>query len=82
MGAPGLRKCANDDCKAEFKRLGSGEIYTLPVTQPQAWGLPPHIKQKVVWLCAKCARSKQVEFDPEHFQVLIVSRSEQHLKSA
>ncbi len=74
MSCAELGKCANPSCHAEFKRLGSGEIYTLPVSRPQDWGLPPHSRQKVVWLCAKCAISKRVEFDQEHCQVLVVSR--------
>jgi hypothetical protein len=74
MRPPQIGKCANPDCRTEFKRLGTGKIFTLPVTEPQAWGLPPNIRQKVVWLCAKCAMSKEVEFDREHFQVQVVSR--------
>lgn len=82
MSASDLGKCANPDCRAEFKRLGSGEIYTLPVRRPQDWGLPPQSRQKVVWLCAKCAISKCVEFDQEHCQVLLVSRQQAHRRSA
>lgn len=82
MPAAVLGKCANPECKAEFKRLGTGRIYTLPVSNPLAWGLPPHIKQKVVWLCAKCATSNQVEFDKQHCQVLVVSRRHADRKSA
>lgn len=74
MRTPALGKCASPSCKAEFKRLGTGKIYTLPVTDPELWGLPEHIKQKVVWLCSKCARSKEVQFDSEHHQVLLVNR--------
>jgi len=82
MRSPGLKTCANQDCHAEFKRLGDGRIYTLPVSEPQAWGLPPQSKQKVVWLCSKCAMSKQVEFDREHHQVLVVSRERVQRRSA
>jgi|SRR5215472_8988752 len=72
MPASELGKCANPDCKAEFKRLGTGRIYTQAVSHPQAWGLPPHVKQKVVWLCSGCASTKHVEFDQQRCQVLIV----------
>jgi len=82
MRAPALGKCANPECKAEFKRLGTGKIYTLPVTEPQAWGLPANVKQKVVWLCSKCAMTRQVEFDQEHCQVLIVRRQRPQRESA
>jgi len=74
MRPPQIGKCANPDCRTEFKRLGTGKIFTLAVTQPQAWGLPPNVRQKVVWLCAKCAISKEVEFDRENLRVLVVSR--------
>lgn len=77
-----LGKCANPDCEAEFKRLGSGKIYTFPVSQPQAWSLPPHSKQKVVWLCSKCALTKELELDEQHFEVLVVSRQQSRRQSA
>jgi len=82
MRACGLRKCANSDCKAEFKRLGTGEIYTAPASHPEAWGLPPNVKQKVVWLCSQCALTKQVKFDQHHCKVLIVRRYQSHRQSA
>lgn len=82
MRPPQIGKCANPDCRAEFKRLGTGKIYTLPVTKPQAWGLPPSVKQKVVWLCAKCASGQEVEFDEQRFQVRVVRRPSSQQKSA
>jgi hypothetical protein len=82
MSATVLGKCANPECQAEFKRLGTGRIYSLPVTDPQAWGLPPHVKQKVVWLCSKCAATNHVEFDKQHCRVLVVSRLQFHRQSA
>lgn len=82
MRPPQIGKCANPGCQVEFKRLGTGKIYTLPVSQPQAWGLPAHSKQKVVWLCAKCALTKEVEFDREHFQIQVVSRQRAHRQTA
>jgi len=71
MRTPGLGKCANPVCKAEFKRLGTGRIYTLAVRNPQAWGLPLHSKQKVVWLCGQCAVTNEVQFDHDHHQVRV-----------
>lgn len=70
-----LGKCANPDCNAEFKRLGSGKIFTQGVSDPEAWGLPHNIRQKVVWLCSNCAMTKDVRFDQEHCQVVIVNRT-------
>jgi hypothetical protein len=82
MHASTLQKCANPECKAEFKRLGSGKLYTLAVTRPQAWGLPARIKQKVVWLCSRCALTREVEFDEQHGQVLLVPREGSRRQSA
>jgi hypothetical protein len=82
MPASSLGKCANPECQAEFKRLGTGKLYTLPVTRPQAWGLPTRIKQKVVWLCSRCARTHDVEFDKQHCQVLLVHREKSHRQTA
>ena len=82
MPAPELGKCANPECNAEFKRLGTGRIYTLPVRDPVAWGLPRHTRQKVVWLCAQCAAANQVEFDKQHCQVLVVGRRHSQRQSA
>jgi hypothetical protein len=82
MRPPRIEKCANPDCRVEFKRLGTGKIYTLAVTQPQAWGLPANIKQKVVWLCSQCVSTKEVEFDEQHFQVRVVSRQRSQRQTA
>jgi hypothetical protein len=82
MRKAGLGKCANPDCSAQFKRLGTGKIYTSPVKQPQVWGLPPHLKQKVVWLCAKCAASHEVLFDQQRCQVLVVDHGRVQKRSA
>ncbi len=77
-----LRKCANPNCGCEFKRLGTGRIYTLQVRDPRSWGLPEHVKQKVVWLCDECDRYKKIRFDHEHCQVLVVNRQERLRKTA
>ena len=82
MRAPRLGKCANQECTAEFKRLGTGKIYTLPVSKPAAWGLPPNVKQKVVWLCGKCALTNEVQFGREHYQVLVIARNRIYRQSA
>jgi hypothetical protein len=77
-----LGKCANPECRCEFKRMGTGRIYTLHVSDPQRWGLPAHTKQKVVWLCAKCDHHKKVQFDHEHAQVLVINRHAHFRQSA
>jgi hypothetical protein len=75
-------KCANPECQAEFKRLGTGRIYTLQVNKPLAWGLPAQIKQKVAWLCQNCALTYEVEFDQQHCQVLLVRRERSEQQTA
>lgn len=71
-----LGKCISPDCKAEFKRMGTGKIYSLHVSEPQRWGMPAHTRQIVVWLCSSCAAKKRVRFDRNHCQVLVVSKHE------
>ena len=82
MRAARVERCVNPQCEAEFKRLGTGKLYTLPVSRPQAWGLPAHVKQMVVWLCSKCAVTREVEFDTQRCEVVIVSRERSHRQSA
>lgn len=77
-----LGKCANHDCPSEFRRLGTGEIYSIPVEDPQRWGLPAHVRQKVAWLCSKCAQAKKIKFDRVHGQVLVVTRHGRHGRAA
>ena len=82
MPISAVGKCVNPECNAEFKRLGTGQIYSFPVHKPLTWGLPPHVKQKVVWLCGKCAMTKQVKLDQQRCQVLITERARVHKRSA
>jgi|HubBroStandDraft_6_1064221.scaffolds.fasta_scaffold1914636_1 hypothetical protein len=82
MAASVIGKCVNPGCEAEFKRLGTGKIYSFHVDKPLAWGLPPSVKQKVVWLCAKCATTKQVQFDQGRCEVLVTTRALVHKRSA
>ena len=83
MDTEKLGKCANPECNTEFKRLGTGRVYSIYVTEPVRWGLPPNIRQKVVWLCSSCAKTKQVHFDREQCRVLVVNKhTKYHQKSA
>lgn len=77
-----VAKCANPECTAEFKRMGTGRIYTHHVNRPEDWGLPPYVKQKVVWLCSKCDHHKKVVFDPEHARVVLINRRQHLARSA
>ena len=49
---------------------------------PSSLGLPPNVKQKVVWLCGKCAQSYKVVFDEQRCQVLVVNHERVHKRSA
>jgi len=82
MPTSAIWKCVNPGCAAEFKRLGTGKVYSFPVHKPLAWGLPPQAKQKVVWICGKCAMMKRVEVDEKRCQVLVTDRERVHKRSA
>ncbi len=70
-----ISKCANPECKRRFHRLGQGCLKVLPVTDPLAWGLPEHVKQKVVWICEVCSARYYVRFDRRRHSVQLISRS-------
>ncbi len=73
-GVPKLGKCANPECPTEFRRLGTGKIFTLRVNDPKAWGLPADVRQKVVWLCGKCSLTSEIAFDARQHQVRVVKK--------
>ncbi len=60
---PDIGKCANPDCKVKFHRMGNGVLTVLMVKDSSLWGLPPDIRQKVVWMCDKCASRFSVRLD-------------------
>lgn len=66
-----LQTCANPDCAAPFKKLDDGILFARAVEDPLAWGLPPGVKQKVVWLCAECAERFSLAFDGSRRQVVL-----------
>jgi len=67
--------CANPECKSKFVRLGAGELFVFSITDPQAWGLPSHVKQKVFWLCDGCCTKFYVRFDRRHHSAHIVHKA-------
>ncbi|HZU22270.1 MAG TPA: hypothetical protein VE998_05515 [Terriglobales bacterium] len=71
---PDLNTCAGPGCTQEFRRLGDGKLYAFTVDEPEKWGLPPHLKQKVVWLCSQCSASLYVRLDRRRFRVQVVHR--------
>lgn len=66
--------CINPDCNNKFLRLGKGHLSAYDVKDPAAWGLPPHVKQKVVWICEECSRTYYVRLDRRHYVVRLVHR--------
>ncbi len=76
MAVEKLGKCISPDCKSEFKRLGTGKIYSLHVNEPRRWGLSADTRQIVVWLCSSCAAKKRVKFDRARCQILVVNKHE------
>jgi hypothetical protein len=73
-GAPNLDSCTNPECTAKFKKLGDGVLFAETVDNPLAWGLPRGKKQKVVWLCAGCAKVFDLAFDASERQVVLHPR--------
>jgi len=69
-----VSKCAKPGCDSKFVRLGDGELFVFAITDPKAWGLPLHIKQKVLWLCDGCCEKYYVRFDRRHHLAQIVSK--------
>ena len=46
-----VAKCANPDCKTEFRRLGEGKLFVK--TLKKAVG-PTGLMQRAAWLCNRC----------------------------
>jgi hypothetical protein len=69
-----VSSCANPKCHSKFVRFGDGELYVFPIADPQAWGLPPEAKQKVLWLCERCRSALSISLDRSRHLVQVVSR--------
>lgn len=74
-----VEKCANHQCPEHFKTIAKGKLYVFPVTDPEAWGLPRGLRQKVVWLCEGCRKHFYVRFDQDSHSATVVERH-QHRK--
>ena len=68
--------CANPNCTSKFVRLGEGEVFVFPLTDPKEWGLPSHVKQKVFWLCDGCCPKYYIRLDRRHKSAQVVHRPE------
>ena len=73
-GIPDVSSCANSHCNQQFRRLGERKLYVFAVSDSEQWGLPAHLKQKVVWLCGGCAASLYVRLDRRRHRIQIVHR--------
>jgi hypothetical protein len=73
-GAPDVGKCANSECHHRFHRLGEGKVWAFSVSDPHAWGLPAHLRQKAVWLCDECAARMYVRLDRKHHSIQLVHK--------
>jgi hypothetical protein len=76
--SPDLRKCANPDCEQKFHRLGTGCLTVAHLSDPEAWGLPTHVKQKAVWLCEKCSARYLVRLDQKAHTIHLVHKHRGH----
>lgn len=66
--------CANPECQSKFVRFGEGELFVFAVNDPESWGLPLHVKQKVLWLCERCCSRYYVRFDRRHHSAQVIHR--------
>jgi hypothetical protein len=62
--------CANPKCDAEFKRLGQGKLFIQPSDPADTTN---GLRQKVIWLCSRCARHFEVRFDQSRKTYSLVS---------
>jgi hypothetical protein len=71
--------CARPECDSKFVRFGDGELFVFSVTDPKAWDLPPHAKQKVFWLCSHCCPDYYVRVDRKHHTAHVAHRPEREV---
>jgi hypothetical protein len=72
--APDVSKCASSECNRRFHKLGEGKVWAFPIFDPESWGLPAHLRQKIVWLCDRCAEEMYVRLDRKHHVIQLVQR--------
>lgn len=66
--------CAHPKCESKFKRFGDGELFVFNISDPAAWGLHDHVRQKVFWLCEHCCVRYFVRFDRKHHSAQVLHR--------
>ena len=75
---PAITSCVNPECQHKFLRMGEGHLSAFDVSDPVAWGLPEHVKQKVVWICEECSQGYYVRLDRRSHSVKLVRRAAKH----
>lgn len=75
---PDITTCINPECQHKFLRMGEGYLSAYDVSDPIAWGLPEHVKQKVVWICEECSHGYYVRLDRRSHTVILVRRPAKH----
>ncbi len=67
-----VAKCANPECGAEFRRLGTGKLFVKTLTK--ATGSSGNA-QRTAWLCAKCTEHGfDLRFDRKSAKFQLVER--------
>ncbi len=67
-----VSKCANPDCKSEFRRLGDGKLFVK--TLKRATG-PTGLNQHAAWLCNRCCEDGfDLRFDRKGGTFHLISR--------
>jgi hypothetical protein len=61
-----LAKCANPDCRVEFKYFRDGRLYEFAMTAkgkycPDNSPPPKQAAREMFWLCAQCSRTMSLQ---------------------
>ena len=69
MSQSNVSKCANPQCPAEFKRLGSGQLFLHPPAKNSKTQ-----RMTTAWLCENCASSHTMRYDGRHHSFILIRR--------
>jgi len=64
-----VSRCANPQCKEEFKKLGEGKLYVRRAEKGDK-----DLKQKALWLCQGCAGQFDLRYDRRTQEYNLVRR--------
>lgn len=71
MSEPSVAKCANPDCKSQFRRLGEGKLFVRPLRNTHG---PARLQQKAAWLCDRCCEHFDLRFDRKNETFTLVHK--------